>query len=110
MKTALSQFFMVAAIALFGTMVSSAADGWHTSIETAVAEAKKTNKSVMVKFTGSDWCAPCQAIQKKVFSKKEFEDGVKDKFILCVIDSPKANKELAENPPTVNMYEGLTAI
>ena len=36
----------------------------------ALAKAKAEKKNVLVEFTGSDWCPPCIAMRKNVFSKK----------------------------------------
>jgi len=83
-----------------------ASEDWYTSIAEAVEEGKKTDKPVFVKFTGSDWCQPCQDINKKVFSKEEFLGAAKEKFILCIIDSPRGDKELAEaNKPLTEEYK-----
>ena len=85
---------------------AQAAEGWLTDIEEAVAKAKKENKAGMVKLTGSDWCPPCQQIQKAVFDKKLFVDGVKDKFVLCIIDLPRGDKELNQkNKPVAEKYK-----
>ena len=81
-------------------------DDWFTNIEDAVTEAKAKDKLIMLKFTGSDWCPPCKMIHEAVFSKKEFIDQAKEKFILCMIDSPEQDKELAaKNKPLLHQYK-----
>lgn len=70
-------------------------EGWTTDIEEAVATAKKEKKSVLVEFTGSDWCPPCIMMRKNVFSKKDFVDAASKDFVLVEIDVPKKDKELA---------------
>ena len=82
----------LAIAALAGTAI--AGEGWETNIETAVAKAKKENKSVMVEFTGSDWCPPCIMMHKKVFSKSEFVSKASEKYVLVVVDIPKKDPEL----------------
>ena len=72
----------------------------------ALAQAKKEKKTVLIDFTGSDWCPPCKALNKEVFSTKEFADYAKDKFVLVELDFPrtktqspdlkKANQALSE--------------
>jgi thioredoxin-related protein len=95
--------FRIASFAFFVFLsgVAHSAEAWQTSIEKAVEEAKKTDKAVLVKFTGSDWCPPCKAIQKSVFSQESFNDEVKKKFVLCVIDSPNSNEELTQKNKSV---------
>ena len=82
-----------------------AAEDWHTSIDEAVKVAKASNKPVLVKFTGSDWCPPCQEIDRLVFSKKEFTDEAAKNFVLCIIDSPKKDQAIAKkNAPLIEKY------
>lgn len=76
------------------TALATAGDGWMTDVDAALAKAKTEKKSVMVEFTGSDWCPPCIMMGKKVFSKKEFTDAASKKFILVKIDIPNKDKEL----------------
>ena len=38
-------------------------EGWSTDLDKALAEAKAAKKSVLVEFTGSDWCPPCIAMR-----------------------------------------------
>ena len=79
---------------------------WFTNIDDAIAAASKSDKNILVKFTGSDWCPPCQMIQKEVFSKKEFTEAVKKSLVLCVIDSPKKDEALTKaNKPLLNQYK-----
>lgn len=89
-KQVLAATFAIATLA--GT--AFAGKGWETNIETAVAKAKKENKSVMVEFTGSDWCPPCIMMNKKVFSQAEFVTKASEKYVLVVIDIPKKDPEL----------------
>lgn len=94
----------LALIALAGT--SAARDGWMTDIDAAVAKAKKENKSVMVEFTGSDWCHYCKIMDKKVFSKKKFYNKATEKFVLVSIDLPRGDKKMHEkNKPVVLKYK-----
>jgi len=81
-------------------------EGWSTDLEKAFAQAKKENKAVLVEFTGSDWCPPCIAMRKNVFSKKEFVDAASKKYILVELDFPKGDKAIAEkNEPYAEKYK-----
>jgi thioredoxin-related protein len=61
---------------------------------------------VLVEFTGSDWCPPCIAMRKNVFSKKEFVQAASKNFILVELDFPKADKALSEkNKPLAEKYK-----
>ena len=67
---------------------------WLTSIEEGLKKAKADNKLVMLEFTGSDWCPPCMMMDKKVFSKQAFIDGVKKDYVIVKLDMPKSDPEL----------------
>ena len=98
--------FTVGVAALTATAFATTLEGWSTDLEKALAKAKAENKSVLVEFTGSDWCPPCIAMRKNVFSKKEFVDAASKKFILVELDFPKGDKALAEkNQPLAEQYK-----
>lgn len=81
-------------------------EGWSTDLDKALADAKAGKKSVLVEFTGSDWCPPCIAMRKNVFSTKEFVQAASKNFILVELDFPKADKELTEkNKPLAEKYK-----
>lgn len=79
---------------------------WHTSLDTAMAESKKTGKPILADFTGSDWCSWCIKLHKEVFAKPEFGAWAKSNVVLLELDFPmkkkqdqavkKANEALAE--------------
>jgi thioredoxin-related protein len=75
----------------------SAAEGeWLTNFAKAQEKAKAEKKILLMDFTGSDWCPPCKALHRNVFSKKEFLDYAKDNLVLMEIDFPKAKPQNEE--------------
>jgi thioredoxin-related protein len=40
------------------------AQNWLTDFDKAKEQAKKENKSIVMVFSGSDWCAPCIKLDK----------------------------------------------
>ncbi len=80
--------------------------GWTSNLEAGIAQAKKEGKSVLVEFTGSDWCPPCIMMQKNVFSKSEFVSAASKSYVLVIIDQPNKDKELAKkNAPLFQKYK-----
>lgn len=61
---------------------------WYTDIDEAKAESIKTKKTILMYFTGSDWCAPCKLLKKDFFSSEEFEKKSKN-FVLVKVDMPR---------------------
>lgn len=98
--------FTVGAAALTASAFATPLEGWSEDLAKALEVAKAENKSVLVEFTGSDWCPPCIAMRKNVFSKKEFVKAASKNFILVEIDFPNADKELKKkNEPLATKYK-----
>src|SRR6267143_1283019 len=100
--------------------VAAAEGEWMTDLAKAQEKAKAENKLVLVDFTGSDWCPPCKALHKNVFSSAEFEEFAKKNLVLVEVDFPrkkeqseqvkKTNRELAKKHeidgyPTVIIFD-----
>jgi protein disulfide-isomerase len=69
---------------------TQAAEGnWLTDFAKATALAKQEKKLVLMDFTGSDWCPPCQALHKNVLTSKEFVDFAKENLVLVLVDFPQ---------------------
>lgn len=92
--------------ALTASAFATTPEGWTTDLTKALEQAKAENKSVLVEFTGSDWCPPCMAMRKNVFSKKEFVDAASKKFVLVEVDFPKGDPAVkAKNEPLAEKYK-----
>jgi protein disulfide-isomerase len=62
---------------------------WSADLPRAQAKAKVEGKSVLIHFTGSDWCGWCMKLRKDVFAKLEFEQYARSNLVLVAIDFPK---------------------
>ena len=69
-------------------------EGWLTDFEAAKKQAADEKKTLLIDFTGSDWCGWCIKLNKEVFDHDEFKNGVKDKFILVELDFPSDKSKL----------------
>jgi len=99
--------------ALSSSAFATTPKGWSTDLEQSIAKAKAENKSVLVEFTGSDWCPPCIAMRKNVFSKQEFVDAASKNFILVELDFPQGDEALKKkNEPMAKKYniEGFPTV
>ena len=82
------------------------AGAWFEDLPKAQTQAKAEGKSVLIHFSGSDWCGWCMKLRKEVFFKPEFEAYARSNLVLVGIDFPKrkpqpaavqkANQKLAE--------------
>ena len=73
-------------------------EGWTVSFAEAKAQAAKEGKSILMEFTGSDWCPPCKALRKNVFMSEVFKAEAPKAFILLKLDNPndKSDQSLEE--------------
>src|SRR5262249_7208576 len=69
---------------------------WLTNYEQALAQAAKEKKSVLLDFTGSDWCPPCIQMEMEVLSQPEFIEFAKNNLILVQLDFPRRKQLPAE--------------
>lgn len=59
-----------------------------TDWEQAKELAQKENKQILVILTGSEWCAPCKKMDKRVIANPEFQKYVRQNLVLFVVDLP----------------------
>jgi len=69
---------------------------WETDYEAAVAKAKAENKTILLNFTGSDWCGWCVRLKSEVFSQAEFIKYAEENLILVSLDFPRRKELPAE--------------
>ena len=79
---------------------------WETKLDQAINKAVSENKTMMLFFTGSDWCGWCMRLQKEVFVKPEFKNWANKNVVLVELDFPRRtaqdpkisqqNRELAQ--------------
>jgi len=65
---------------------------WTTDVAKAIETAKKEHKTVVLHFTGSDWCGFCIKQDREVFSTDEFSNYAKKNLVLVNIDFPRSKQ------------------
>lgn len=86
---------LASSLVLLGAFSTAFAEAtWLTNFEEAKAIALKQGKPLLLDFTGSDWCPPCKALHKNVFSTEEFAKEAAAKYVLVELDFPRT-KQLA---------------
>ena len=97
----------VGTAAIFSLTTAQAADGWLVDFEKAKAKAAKEGKSILMEFTGSDWCPPCKALAKNVLTKDVFKMEMPKDFVLLKLDSPRDKSK--QTPEEIEQYKTLSA-
>ena len=89
------------------TVATQAAEVWIVDFEKAKAQAAKEGKSILMEFTGSDWCPPCKALHKNVLVKDVFKTEMPKSFVLLKLDSPRDKSK--QTPEEIEQYKTLSA-
>lgn len=96
------QLLKAAACAVAIGTAFAGGEGWTHDFEAAKATAAEKDQSLLMDFTGSDWCGWCIKLNEEVFSKDPFKEGVKDKFVLVELDYPQDDSKLSEETKEQN--------
>ncbi len=87
--------FIAATFALAGSVFALP---MAPSIEEAITIAKAENRSILLDFTGKDWCPGCIYLKGKILDSEAFDKAVGDKYILVELDYPRAPEKIAAIP------------
>jgi len=82
--------------------ITLAADEWSMDFAAAKKIAEESGKDLFIEFTGSDWCPPCQMLNREVFSKEAFVTAAAEHFVLVKLDFPNDTSGLTEEIQTQN--------
>lgn len=91
----LIQSSIVATFCWLGIMASGTGTSdtfWKTDYDAAISQAKKEHKTVMLYFSGSDWCKPCILLRKEVFDTEIFQDYANENLVVVKLDFPRLKK------------------
>ena len=64
---------------------SASSSAWLNDIDEGAVTAREQNRPLLVLFT-ADWCPPCQAFKREVFSDAEVAGYLERTFVLVKID------------------------
>jgi thiol:disulfide interchange protein DsbD len=81
--TTLLSLIVLAPLAVITHGLANPPAGWVYYSPEVLAEARASNKPVLVKFT-ADWCANCQTVEQTVFGTQEEMDAWRDKGLVLV--------------------------
>lgn len=88
------QLMLIALVCLAGIFTSA---GWRTDFSRAKTDAKKENKLILLKFSGSDWCLPCIRMERELFAKDSFSKFAEVHLEMVNADFPRLKKNKLDN-------------
>ena len=79
---------------LIGQLSIGYSQNWELDFNNALKTAQDSNKTIVLVFSGSDWCAPCMKLEKEIWESDTFQNYAEDHFVMVRVDFPrkKANK------------------
>ncbi|MES2378705.1 MAG: thioredoxin family protein [Bacteroidota bacterium] len=79
---------------------------WLGNFNTAMEEAARSHKLIVVNFSGSDWCGPCIRLRKEILESDTFTDYAAQHLVLVRADFPRQKKN-ALSKAQVKLNESL---
>ena len=79
-------------ILLFSSFASLNAQIFESNWEEATKKAKAENKTMVLVFSGSDWCIPCIKLEREVWENEFFQTHAKKNYVMYRADFPKRKK------------------
>ena len=61
---------------------------WHTDLDSALTEAKKTNKPVFIDFY-TTWCSYCKQLDETTLSNQQVQEKLSNDYVVAKIDADK---------------------
>lgn len=81
-------------LALLAPVAALAAEPpWTTDFPAAKARASAEHKSILLDFTGSDWCGWCIKMKRETLSKKAFLEYAAKNLVLVEVDFPERKRQ-----------------
>ena len=66
-------------------------EGWLNDANVVFKQAEENKSTILMNFTGTDWCVWCKKIKKEIFNTPEFKAWVKkENIILFELDFPRS--------------------
>ncbi len=88
MKSILTLVFLICQLTI------AYSQNWELDFDKALKKAQDSDKTIILVFSGSDWCAPCMKLEKEIWETDTFQNYAKDNLIMLRADFPrkKTNK------------------
>ena len=86
--------YILTTLLVIGQLTMTYSQNWELDFNTALKTAQDSNKTIILVFSGSDWCAPCMKLEKEIWETDSFKKYAKEHFVMLRADFPrrKANK------------------
>ncbi len=83
---------LLAIITLAQTLPAADESFWRSDFEEAMAEAKSSEKPVLLYFTGSDWCHWCRKLDNELFAASPARELLAKRVVPIALNFPQKGK------------------
>ena len=90
-NTSIKNKVLAGLILLFISTTGFAQD-WQSNFEKSKELAAAENKTIILVFQGSDWCAPCMKLEKEIWETEEFKAYAQKHYVMHKADFPRKKK------------------
>ena len=91
---------LLVALTLFG--ITSSELTWGSDIDAARSEALQKDATVLIVFSGSDWCKPCIQLHRELFETEVFRQYAEQHLVLVKADFPYRKKNKLSEEQTAH--------
>ena len=91
---------LLVALTLFGITGSELT--WGSDIDAARSEALQKDATVLIVFSGSDWCKPCIQLHRELFETEAFRQYAEQHLVLVKADFPYRKKNKLSEEQTAH--------
>lgn len=81
---------------------STSSSIWLTNYQSALQQARRENKALLLFFTGSDWCPTCTKLQKELLENPRVLDSLTPFYIYVRLDYPHASNLISPQEAAQN--------
>lgn len=92
---------MKATLSIIGTLLAAGfayALPEAPSLEAAIPVAQAQHRTILLDFTGKEWCPPCIYLRTKIFDSPEFDKLTHDQYLLVEVVFPRLPEAVAAMP------------
>ncbi|WP_210465701.1 thioredoxin family protein [Rufibacter roseolus] len=84
----------------FSALLSFSSPTWLKELDQAKTLAQKEHKTILLNFSGSDWCGPCIKLEKDIFENEAFQAYAAQNLVLVNADFPRLKKNQLDKRQT----------
>lgn len=94
---------LLSILAFLIQVTTAQAQNWQLDLAEAQKIALESNKSIVLVFSGSDWCAPCIKLEREIWQTADFITYAETHYVMVRADFPKhKNNQLSVEQQKIN--------